>query len=96
MTKKKQLDKTPKEIAEWMVEKICEEEYVLHEDMVIEIQQIFGKKNTYKNVNDNYAISKEILKEFRKLNEGVIVWVRSDKAWRLIEADDPIGVRQVD
>jgi hypothetical protein len=36
----------------------------------------------YMNANGNPAISKQVLKEFRALTDGTLVWERGERAWR--------------
>ncbi|HFF4591027.1 TPA: DUF6953 family protein, partial [Acinetobacter baumannii] len=59
-----------------------------------EIQEIFGDDFVSENENGNLTISKVVLKEFRKLTEGEVVWMRSEKAWRRLYEDENYEGRQ--
>ncbi|WP_073961900.1 DUF6953 family protein, partial [Acinetobacter baumannii] len=61
---------------------------------VWEIQEIFGDDFVSENENGNLTISKVVLKEFRKLTEGEVVWMRSEKAWRRLYEDENYEGRQ--
>lgn len=86
---------TAKDIAKWMLKRIEEEGYMYQQDVAYEIESLFGEEFIYINDNGNPAISKDVLKEFRKISEDTIVWVRAERMWRLREPGDPPG-RQVD
>ena len=48
----------------------------------MKIEQTCGEEHVYTNKNGNFAISKDVLKEFRKLTEGKVKWERGERAWR--------------
>ncbi|EPL0635741.1 DUF6953 family protein [Acinetobacter baumannii] len=56
--------------------------------------EIFGDDFVSENENGNLTISKVVLKEFRKLTEGEVVWMRSEKAWRRLYEDENYEGRQ--
>ena len=85
-----------KEIAKWMLCKIEEEYYIYQEDIVYQIEEEFGEDYVYENENCNLSISKDVLKEFRKISEDTVVWERGEKMWRKREDYDPQGKRQAD
>jgi hypothetical protein len=87
---------TPKDVARWMLDELRREEYLYQEQVVCEVLERFGDEFTYYNDNGNLAISRRVLDEFRKLTAKDVVWVRSDRYWRIRNGDDPPGVRQVD
>lgn len=65
-----------------MLDEILQKGYIYQESVVLDIQNKFGEKFVYENENGNYAISKKVLNEFKKLKEGNdIEWDRSDKSW---------------
>lgn len=84
-----------KQVAQWMVEKLEKEDYLYQEDIVNEIIDLFGEPYYYTNDNGNFAISKEVLKEFRLLTPNV-VWEKGDKCWRKREEYDDPNKRQSD
>ncbi|MCF4807786.1 hypothetical protein L1X38_19075, partial [Acinetobacter baumannii] len=71
-----------------------EQEFLYPEWAVWEIQEIFGDDFVSENENGNLTISKVVLKEFRKLTEGEVVWMRSEKAWRRLYEDENYEGRQ--
>jgi hypothetical protein len=81
---------SPIEVAEFMVKRLNETKYLYQEDIVYQIQSQFGGEFVYDNQNGNPAISPSVLKEFRKLTEGSVVWSRGERLWRKREHyDDP-------
>jgi hypothetical protein len=87
---------TPKQVAEWMVSQVDASPYIYQETMAANIKKQFGDKFIYTNANGNPAINKEVLKHFRTLTEGKIVWEMSDKSWRKIRAGEIYKGRLVD
>jgi len=77
-----------RKIAEWMYEKLKENGILYHEEAVYGIMENFGEEYTYLNENGNSAIDRRVLKEFRKLTDRNVVWVRSDKYWRFRKEGD--------
>ncbi|MFH4342865.1 hypothetical protein WAI93_19245, partial [Acinetobacter baumannii] len=71
-----------------------EQEFLYPEWAVWEIQEIFGDDFVSENENGNLTISKVVLEEFRKLTEGEVVWMRSEKAWRRLYEDENYEGRQ--
>ncbi|NUG13236.1 hypothetical protein HUN13_16785, partial [Acinetobacter seifertii] len=82
------------DVAKWMVKELDEQEFLYPEYVVWEIQEIFGDDFVSENENGNLTIAKNILKEFRKLTEGEVVWMRSEKAWRRLYEDEKYEGRQ--
>jgi len=77
-----------KKVAKWMYEKLKRDGILYQEEAVYEIKENFGEKYTYLNENGNPAIDRKVLKEFRKLTDKTVVWVRSGKYWRFREEGD--------
>lgn len=90
------MKKTPKAIANWMLEELKREEELYQADIVEEIASRFGKKFTYTNDNGNLAIDKSVLDEFRKLTEKTVVWDRGGRFWRFREDNDDPKKRQAE
>lgn len=74
-------------IAEWLYNRIVEDEVLYQSQAVEEIEDEFGEKYVYENENGNLAIHKKILEAFRVLNKGEIIWQRKDYRWAYIEND---------
>ena len=87
---------TVKSIAEWMLKQLDEKnKYLYQEDVAHKIKQEFGDEFVYLNENGNLAIDKKILKEFRKLTEGKVVWDRGEIAWRRLRSTELYKGRQI-
>lgn len=87
---------TAEEIAKWMVEKFDVTTYLYQEQVVYEIRTHFGERFVYTNANGNLAIGKDVLKHFKKLSGGKVVWERGDRAWRRLREHETHTGRQVD
>ena len=85
---------TPSDVAAWMAEELDRVEYLYQETAVYEIQTRFGDEFVYTNDNGNLAISREVLREFRKLTADTVVWERGERYWRFRESYDSPGRRQ--
>jgi hypothetical protein len=82
------------DVAKWMIKELDEQELLYPEWAVWEIQELFGDNFVSENENGHLSISKNILKEFRKLTEGEVLWMRSEKAWRRLYEDEEYEGRQ--
>ena len=87
---------TVREVAEWMFSHFETSKYLYQESIVCKIKEKFGRDFVYTNENGNYAIGKDVLKEFRKLSEGKVVWERGDRAWRKLRENETYKGRQVE
>jgi CRISPR/Cas system CSM-associated protein Csm3 (group 7 of RAMP superfamily) len=87
---------TAKGVAKWMADKMSKSAELYQEDVVWEIQSKFGKRFVYENENGNLAISRTVLKEFRKLTEDTVVWERGSRLWRKRQSYDAKGKRQAE
>lgn len=82
-------------IAEWMLEKYNERQYLAHSTACRVIRQNFGEQYVYKNKRKNWAINKEVLEAFNKLTPEGVVWSRCAKVWRARKLGDPQNSRMV-
>ncbi len=82
---------TAADVAKWMLETLTRQRELDQEDAAYEIERRFGKRFIYENDNGNPAISREVLKEFRTLTEGTVVWIRGERRWRFREIGDARG-----
>jgi len=87
---------TSGDVARWMRDKIIKDKRMYQEHVVYKIRDEFGKEFIYTNNNGNPAISRAVLKEFRKLTENLVVWEKGERCWRLRSQHDTPGKRQVD
>ena len=79
---------TAKDIAKWMLDELKKNGELYQADAAEHIESTFGRQYIYDNDNGNPAIDKKVLREFRKLTEGIVVWNRYDKYWRQKDKDD--------
>lgn len=87
---------TAKDVADWMFAQLTASRYLDQETVVWKVEKQFGQHFVYDNANGNPAIDKKVLSEFRKLTEGIAVWDRSDRAWRLLQQGEKYTGRQVE
>lgn len=83
-------------VAEWMRDEFEKTGEMYQEDVVDKIRIRFGSEFVYENENGNMAISRKVLKEFRRLTEETAIWERSERYWRKRTQHDPPGRRQAD
>lgn len=82
------------DVAKWMLEQLKEKKRLYQETAVYQIRKLFGEEYSYRNENGNFAISKEVLNEFRKMSEAIAIWERGERAWRLRRDSDKPGRQQ--
>lgn len=87
---------TPREVAEFMLASQGDNNWLYQDVIVTRIRKECGMEHTYMNENGNWAISKMVLAEFRKLTAETHIWDRGTRAWRLRTARDTPGKRQAD
>lgn len=87
---------TTKDVADWMFAQLQTTSYLYQETVVYKIKSQFGPGFVYNNENGNLAIGKDVLKEFRKLTDGKVIWERSEKAWRKVRPTEKYKGRQVE
>jgi hypothetical protein len=88
------VEDSPAEIAKWM---LCalEERKVLYQVEAVEmILRQFGGQFLTTNDSGNTSIRKDVLKEFRTISEGLVVWERGERMWRYREKYDEPGKRR--
>lgn len=85
---------TAKDVANWMVDTMRSSGELYQDEAVDHIAAHFGNEFTYENDAGNQAIAREVLREFRVLGGDDIVWMRSDRLWRLREPGDEPGRMQ--
>lgn len=85
---------SPDAVAAWMFEELKRQGILYQSEAADQIAFKFGEDTTYLNANGNAAISLPILKAFAKLTGGSVVWVRSERYWRLRERGDEPGRQQ--
>ena len=87
---------TANDVAKWMLDRLDNTPWLYQEDTVYKIRAEFGDDFVYSNESGNLAISKAVLREFRKISEGKVVWEKGEKAWRKVRAGEKYKGRQVE
>lgn len=81
---------TPELVARWMFKELERDRYLYRDAVAFDITRKFGPEFTYVMANGKMAIDKRILKEFRKVTTGKVLWDRGDRLWRFREEyEDP-------
>ena len=70
------------DVANWMVEQIHEKRFLHQEEVVYKIKQKFGESFTYVKPNGNLAISRIVLRAFKRVSGKSVVWERGERMWR--------------
>jgi hypothetical protein len=84
---------TSEEVARWMLLQI-EKHRILHQaEAAAGIARTFGQAFTYANETGNTAIRREVLSEFRKLTEDLVILDRQSGFWRKRDVCDDPGPR---
>ncbi len=76
---------TVREVAEWLVDEITENEVVYQRAAIRAIAEQFGEQFLYQNDNGHIAIARPVLAEFRKIKEDAIQWNNGEHSWRLVD-----------
>jgi hypothetical protein len=92
---------TPREIAQWMLAQIDENDELLQVDAVTEIQRLFSSEFVYVGNYGELSIDTRVLYQFRKLSGEAVVWVTENNGsywsgahWRKRQQGDSPGRRQ--
>ena len=72
---------TPENVARWMRDELEKAGYLYQWEAILEIQSRFGGDFTYLNESGNFAIDRRVLRAFRNLTEGTVVWRRTEHRW---------------
>lgn len=84
------------DVAKWMLAQLNTSAYLYQETVVYDIKKQFGPDFVYTNESGNLAIGKDVLREFRKLTDGQVIWEKPEKAWRKLRPSETYTGRQVD
>ena len=73
---------TSKEVAQWLLDQMGASHWLHQEAIAQRIRISFGEEFVYRNKNGKFGIRKAVLVEFKRLTQGQLVWVHSERAWR--------------
>lgn len=77
----------------WMQARV-EAEGILYQTTAVNyIRNHIGARFVYRNRQGNFAIAKEVLREFRRRTARTVVWQWREHYWRLRRSEDPAGRR---
>ena len=82
---------TAGDIAEWMLGRLSADECLYQDDVVDYVVRSDSEGLLRENTQGNLVLSSSVLNAFRRLTEGEVVWVRTDKYWRYRVAEDEPG-----
>lgn len=87
---------TASSIGAWLLQRIEQvaPQHFFQSQAVTRIRNEFGVNWSYQNHNGNWAISKDVLKEFGKLKYTNIRWDRSIQAWRLVTDEQLAKIKE--
>ncbi|MFI7157269.1 DUF6953 family protein [Micromonospora chalcea] len=81
-------------VATWMARQVRTNGVLYQDDAVEVILREFGDAFVYDNENGNIAIARPVLRAFRNLTNGSVVWDREHRMWRPREPSDAPGRQQ--
>ncbi len=70
-----------RDVAEWMLARVKDDGFLPQHIAAAMIQRDFGEDFVYRLKNQNLAITKDVLEEFRKLSGDDVVWERGEGRW---------------
>lgn len=85
---------TPQEVAELMLARLEADDVLYQDEIVYVIERECGDEHVRINDNGNLAIQSNVLKAFRKLTEGCVVWEKGERCWRFRKDYDAQGRAQ--
>jgi hypothetical protein len=77
-------------VAKWLLAQIEDvaPRHAYQGQLVAKIRKDFGAEWSYQNANGNWAISKEVLKEFGKLKYPNLQWHSGSQSWQVVSDDE--------
>ncbi|TMP46848.1 MULTISPECIES: hypothetical protein [unclassified Pseudoalteromonas] len=80
-----------KDIAEWMQTELTLHGCIYQDDAVDYAIKSQAEELLRENPDGNLVLGRNILTEFKKLNENTVVWVKPDRYWRWRVDEDEAG-----
>ncbi len=78
-------------VAEWMVSELNRQGCLYQDDVDDRLVKTKHEDLLRENAEGSLVVGTKLLKEFRKLTEKDVVWVRTDFYWRFRVAEDDAG-----
>lgn len=77
-------------VANWLLAQIegVAPRHAYQNQLVARIRKDFGAEWSYQNANGNWAISKEVLKEFKNLKYPNLQWHSGSQAWQVVSDEE--------
>lgn len=77
-------------VAKWLLAQIeaVAPRHAYQNQLVARIRKDFGTDWSYQNANGNWAISKEVLKEFGKLKYPNLQWHSGSQSWQVVSDEE--------
>jgi hypothetical protein len=70
------------DVAKWMFAEFNRNQALFHDVAVTGISQEFGPEFTHLGEEGHYQIDQDVLREFRTIAQGNIMWVSQKNYWR--------------
>lgn len=85
---------TATDVAQWMLSEVSQKKRIYQSEIAPRIRKGYGSSFVYENKNGNLSISKEVLEEFRTLSDGLVIWEKGERCWRLLRKGEEYKGRQ--
>lgn len=82
---------TPAEAATWILAQVERDTCVYQEDVVDHLVRSNAEDLLRENADGNLVVGTPTLTAFRKITESTVVWVKSERYWRLRVPEDEPG-----
>jgi hypothetical protein len=79
----------PQEVALWLLNSVIQHGRLRQGSAAAGIRSQFGEQFLYLNENGHWAISKPVLRAFKAVGRGMVVWNRRRKRWDAIRPQVP-------
>ncbi len=85
---------TATDVAQWMLSEVSKKKQIYQDEIAPRIRKAYGSSFVYTNINGNLSISREVLKEFRRLSDGWVIWEKGERCWRQLRKGEEYKGRQ--
>ena len=87
---------TARDVAQFLLKLVQAEGVLHHQDAVSAIEEEFGLPFLTENELGNLVIDRSVLREFMEISRDTVVWVKTERFWRLREPDDEVDRREAE